>query len=105
MRARRRTGPRSLIRTGRCLHFADLSPYTYKDRDIRETDDGWITYRPRYKRLNIGWIDAPHDFIKGPTPSWFTDALLDIIAGPRTNSMRGFHQCTLPKTWCWRGVR
>jgi hypothetical protein len=48
-------------------HFVDLSPYTYYDTDIIETGDGWVTYRPRYERLNVGWLDAPHDFITGPT--------------------------------------
>lgn len=75
-------------------HFVDLSPYTYDDEDIIETSSGWIMHRPRYERINIGWIDAPHDFARGPTLSWFADALLDIIAGPRINTMRGFHQCT-----------
>jgi hypothetical protein len=75
-------------------HFVDLSPYTYYDTDVIGTDDGWVTYRPGYERLNVGWLDAPHDFTRGPTPSWLPDALLDIIAGPRINSMRGFHVCT-----------
>jgi hypothetical protein len=75
-------------------HFVDLSPYTYYGTDVIETAGGWVTYDPRYERLNVGWLDAPHDFDQGPTPSWLPDALLDIIAGPRINSMRGFHQCT-----------
>src|SRR5690349_2402775 len=75
-------------------HFVDLSPYTYYGTDIIETDDGWVTYRPGYERLNVGWLDAPHAFAQGPTPPWLPDALLDIIAGPRIYSMRGFHQCT-----------
>ncbi len=76
-------------------HFADLSPYAYYDNDIIESDTGWVTYRPRYDRVNIGWLDAPHDFATRPTPHWLPDALLDIIAGPSVNTMRGFHRCTL----------
>jgi hypothetical protein len=75
-------------------HFVDLGPYTYYEKDIIETSSGWIMYHPRYERTSIGWIDAPHDFARGPTPSWFADALLDIIAGPRINTMSGFHKCT-----------
>ena len=40
-------------------HFVDLSPYIYNDTDVIGTDDGWVTYRPRYERLNVGWLNAP----------------------------------------------
>ena len=70
-------------------YFVDLSPYAYCVTDTIETDEERITYRPGYERLSVGWLDAPHDFAQGPTPPWLPDALLDIIAGPRINSMRG----------------
>ncbi|WP_051796964.1 DUF7919 family protein [Catenuloplanes japonicus] len=75
-------------------YFADLSPYTYYPREIIETDREFIDYRPKSARLNVGWLDAPAAFDIGPTPSWLPDALLDVIAGPAINGMRGFHECT-----------
>lgn len=75
-------------------YFVDLRPYTYRDTDTIETDSGFVTYHPRYERINVGWLDAPNDFPTGPTPSWLPGSLLDIIAGPLINSMRGFHRCT-----------
>ena len=76
-------------------HFEDLSPYAYFDEVTFRTGYGWITYRPGYPELNVGWLDAPHDFPTGPVPPWFPDALLDIVAGNPVNLARGFHRCTL----------
>jgi hypothetical protein len=75
-------------------HFDDLSAYAYYDDEIIETDGSETPFRPDYRRINVGWLDAPHPFEQGPTPDWLGDALLGIIAGPRINVMRGFHLCT-----------
>ncbi|MEV0901114.1 hypothetical protein [Actinoplanes sp. NPDC049802] len=75
-------------------HYADLSPYAYCEEEIVDVPGGTISYRPRCALLNVGWLDAPHEFGSGPVPDGFADALLDIIAGSRVNTMRGFHVCT-----------
>jgi hypothetical protein len=74
-------------------YFEDLSVYSYSSVDIIEMDWGWLQFRPGYDRINVGWLDASHVFEEGSTPNWFADALLDIIAAPRINSMRGYHRC------------
>lgn len=81
-------------------YFDDLSSYSYSEVDIIELDAGYVRFRPRYDRINIGWLDAPHAFEEGPNPSWFAPRLLEIIAGPRVNTMRGLHQCS----FCPRGA-
>ncbi|GAA2351859.1 hypothetical protein [Dactylosporangium salmoneum] len=79
-------------------YFADLTPYAYfhsdeDDEDIVWREWGELSYRPRYERLNIGWLDASHPFDRGPVPAWFAGALLDIIDGPPVNETRGLHGC------------
>ncbi|MEU6074050.1 hypothetical protein [Micromonospora sp. NPDC047074] len=74
-------------------YFEDLSIYRYSDVDIIETDWGWLEFRPGYDRINVGWLDASHPFEEGPTPSWFANSLLDIIAAARVNTMRGYSRC------------
>jgi hypothetical protein len=75
-------------------HFDDLSTYTYSDDDVIEREWGWLRFPPAYERLNIGWLDRPHTFEQGPTPTWLADALEAIAADPRINVMRGFHVCS-----------
>ncbi|MFG3715050.1 hypothetical protein [Micromonospora sp. NPDC047730] len=70
-------------------YFEDLSAYSYSDVDVIEMDWGWLRFQPGYDRINVGWLDASHAFEEGPTPNWFADALLDIIAAPPINMMRG----------------
>ncbi|MDG4774193.1 hypothetical protein [Solwaraspora sp. WMMD792] len=74
-------------------YFDDLTAYSYSDVDTVELDWGLLQFRPGYDRINVGWLDAPHAFEKGPTPDRFTNALLDIIVAPRINTMRGLHRC------------
>lgn len=75
-------------------HFEDLSAYTYTEVDDIHLGEAWPEFRPRYERVNVGWLDAPHAFEVGPTPDWFAAALLDILAGPDINRMRGYHCCS-----------
>src|SRR5689334_5806455 len=46
----------------RVTFFEDLSAYRYRDVEDIELDWGWLTFRPRYERINVGWLDAPHGF-------------------------------------------
>ncbi|WP_204002246.1 DUF7919 family protein [Virgisporangium aurantiacum] len=75
-------------------YFEDLTDYTYYGPDIISRDGGYLEFQPRYRRLNVGWLDAPHPVPTGPAPEWLAPTLLDVIAGPQVNVMRGFHLCT-----------
>lgn len=76
-------------------YFADLTPYAYGSADTDTVQRGprTVTYRPRYERLNIGWLDASQPFERGPVPDWFAGALLDVIDNPAVNQYRGLHDC------------
>ncbi|GAB3956553.1 hypothetical protein [Micromonospora vulcania] len=75
-------------------YFEDLSTYDYRDLDTFERSWGWLQFRPEYRRIAVGWLDAPYAFEKGPVPAGFAARLLDIVAGPPVNSMRGWHDCS-----------
>jgi hypothetical protein len=75
-------------------YFEDLSEYSYSEQDILSLADAYLLFRPRYRRLNVGWLDAPHPFPTGAAPDWLAPRLLEIAAGPQVNVMRGFHLCT-----------
>ncbi|MEV4134115.1 hypothetical protein AB0J72_18335 [Dactylosporangium sp. NPDC049742] len=76
-------------------YFADLTPYAYShfDHDTVKHDWGTLRYRPRYERLNVGWLDASQPFDTDPVPDWFASALLDVIGNPSVNETRGLHDC------------
>ena len=76
-------------------YFEDLGEYTYHGPDIVSLGGGYLRFQPRYRRLNVGWLDAPHPVPTGPVPDWLPPKLLDVAAGPQVNVMRGFHLCTL----------
>ncbi|MFI5911599.1 hypothetical protein [Dactylosporangium sp. NPDC051541] len=76
-------------------YFPDLSAYTYLHEDIVGEGRGRISYRPRYERRNVGWLDAAHPFERGAVPEGFADALRGIIGNPTVNQTRGFHECEL----------
>jgi hypothetical protein len=77
----------------RVTYFADLTPYAYHDDDIVKQVWGTLQYRPRYERLNVGWLDASQPFGRGPVDDGFASALLDVIGDPSVNETRGFHDC------------
>ncbi|GAA3289723.1 hypothetical protein Dvina_37100 [Dactylosporangium vinaceum] len=76
-------------------YFADLTPYMYgdSDHDTVGYGRGNVRYRPRYERLNVGWLDASQPFGRGAVPDWFADALLDVVGHPPVNEYRGLHDC------------
>jgi hypothetical protein len=78
-------------------YFEDLTSYTYDDEEIISLGHEFVTVRPQYTRLNVGWLDPAHDIPRGPVPSQFLSALLEIVAGPHTNVMRGFQPCLLSR--------
>ncbi len=92
-RSRCRSAPGAVL----CVvaYFADLTPYEYAhlDHDIVGHEWGKLDYRPRYERLNVGWLDASRPFNRGPVPEWFADTLLDVVGHPPVNEMRGLHNC------------
>lgn len=76
-------------------HFADLTAYTYSGSDIVSlADGGYRELRTTYRRLNVGWLDAPHPFPSGDVPEWVAPKLAEAIGRPLVNVMRGFHLCT-----------
>jgi hypothetical protein len=77
-------------------YFADLTPYAYghADRDVVGYGRRDLRYRPRYERLNVGWLDAAQPFDRGPVPDWFAGALLDATGRPPVNVYRGLHPCS-----------
>ena len=63
-------------------YYPDLSPYEYFESDE--------------KMLNVGWLDADHDFPRGPVAPEFVDALLRLDEDVQ-NQTRGFHWCVFCK--------
>ena len=74
-------------------YIEDLTPYTYSDDDIVRVGDEYVSYRPRYDRLAIGWLEDGHEFPTGDVPPRFVDALFEALDRPRVNVMRGFQTC------------
>jgi hypothetical protein len=75
-------------------YFEDLTEYSYYGPDIVSRGGGYVRFEPRYRRLAVGWLDAPHPVPTGEVPAWVPEKLLDVLAGPQVNVMRGFHLCT-----------
>nr|WSX47888.1 hypothetical protein OG409_02335 [Streptomyces sp. NBC_00974] len=74
-------------------YIADLSPYTYGDKDTVRVDEGIVTFVPRYPRIAVGWLARNREFSRGTTPAGFVEALIRIYDGRRANGTRGFHLC------------
>ena len=62
------------------MHFPDLTPYTYY---VEASDE---------PAVNIGWLDASHEFTKGTPPPGFIDRLRSLVKN-RVKQMRGFQVC------------
>ncbi|MFJ8960717.1 hypothetical protein ACIRG5_15145 [Lentzea sp. NPDC102401] len=63
-------------------YYPDLSPYEY--------------FKSDEKMLNVGWLDAGHDFPRGPLAPEFVDALLELNEDVQ-NQTRGLHWCVFCK--------
>jgi len=61
-------------------YFADLTPYVYDVTDRR--------------RMNVGWLDAEHDYPMGVVDDEVSAALVHLL-GFQTNPTRGTHSCPL----------
>lgn len=76
-------------------YFEDLTDYSYYNGpESVSIDGGYLVYQPPYRRLNVGWLDAPRPVPTGDVPAWVSEKLLEMSSGPRVNVMRGFHTCT-----------
>lgn len=62
------------------MHFPDLTPYEYC---VEECDT---------PALNIGWLDADHEFTQGTPPPGFLDRPR-LLSHTRVKQMRGFEAC------------
>src|SRR5262249_1347914 len=66
------------------MYYADLSPYEYASS--RKLDGV----------LNIGWLDAEHEFPKRfPQHSFILKLRQMLLRNPRVNPMRGIHGCSI----------
>lgn len=59
-------------------YFADLTPYTYDVTGV--------------ERLNVGWLDATHDYMTGPAEASLGRALTYLLRF-QVNETRGAHHC------------
>jgi hypothetical protein len=79
--------------------YDDLTPYAYSDDREIFTDVtrgyGWLVFRPRYERTNIGWLSGEMPWTSGPTPVGFAEKLVDILSVQAVNEMMGLHDCDL----------
>ncbi|MCZ0990755.1 hypothetical protein [Streptomyces diastatochromogenes] len=84
------------------MFYEDLSPYAYWDEGDQFSDvtDGmrFVSFRPLYARLNVGWLEAGRPWSSGPAPQDFTDRLLAILGAQEVNAMLGLHACDLCAT-------
>jgi hypothetical protein len=62
------------------MYFPDLTPYEYY---VEEGD---------VPALNVGWLDANHEFAKGVPPAGFIERLR-CLSSIRVKQMRGFQVC------------
>ena len=64
------------------MHYPDFSPYVYG----HTVSDG--------RTVNIGWLEAGHDYPVGPVSKAFSSALEALVRNP-TELYRGYHECSL----------
>lgn len=64
--------------------YADLSPYEYSAGSVPAGTEA----------LNIGWLEAPHEFPHGTVPPEFVEALGTLCRDDRREVMRGWQNCT-----------
>lgn len=62
-------------------YFGELTSYAY------------LPGRPA--AINVGWLDAAHEFDKGAVPDAAVDELRRLAAVSPVNQTRGFHRCEL----------
>ncbi|MGX1544627.1 DUF7919 family protein [Streptomyces adustus] len=81
------------------MFYEDLSAYAYSDADDifgdPTTGVRFVSFRPAYERLNVGWLEAGRPWTRGRGPEGFTDKLLEILAAQQVNEMLGLHCCDL----------
>ncbi|MFD8508857.1 hypothetical protein ACFV2L_39980 [Streptomyces sp. NPDC059687] len=81
------------------MFYEDLSRYTYADAGEVFSDhvDGmrFVSFRPAYERLNVGWLESGHRWTAGPAPQAFTDGLQAILESQEVNAKLGLHECDL----------
>jgi len=60
------------------VYFQDLTPYEY--------------FEGEPPALNVGWLDAAHQFASGSVPDGLISSLRNLARHP-VNQTRGFHVC------------
>jgi hypothetical protein len=68
-------------------YFPDLSLYAYAQGMGNDIEGGGLD-------LNVGWLSAEHEFVRGQVPGGFVAALLVCATRP-AREYRGLHSCEL----------
>ena len=63
-------------------YYEDMSPYSYSK--------GMPQFYGATEVLNIGWLDASHEYPKGEVPESFVLALENLCANHQINGMEGY---------------
>lgn len=80
------------------MFYEDLSPYSYaSEESFSDLSTGmrFVSFRPGYERINVGWLAAVHPWMAGSPPTGFTDKLLAILEAQAVNQVLGLHDCDL----------
>lgn len=75
-------------------YYADLTPYVYWPEHVV----GDQPYPDGVEILNVGWLEAGHDFptFEGDPDPEFLENLITLAADHFTHATRGIHGCDLP---------
>ncbi|MFD5659511.1 DUF7919 family protein [Streptomyces hirsutus] len=80
------------------VFYEDLSEYGYQDEDaFTDGESGFyaLWYRPAYRRLNIGWLEAGRPYPTGAVPAAFVEKLKVVQKVQWMNICLGQHECDL----------
>ncbi|MER6150861.1 hypothetical protein [Streptomyces hirsutus] len=80
------------------VFYEDLSEYGYQDEDaFTDGESGFyaLWYRPAYRRLSIGWLEAGRPYPTGAVPAAFVEKLKAVQKVQWMNVCLGQHECDL----------
>ncbi|GAA0964668.1 hypothetical protein [Actinocorallia libanotica] len=80
------------------MFYEDLTEYDYQVLDAfsgRGPELHELWYRPAYKRLNVGWLEAGRPYFTGPVPAAAVERLEAIREIQWMNQCLGTHECDL----------
>ncbi len=80
------------------VFYEDLSEYDYQDEDAFTDGESGVYalwYRPAYRRLSIGWLEAGRPYPTGAVPAAFVEKLKAVQKVQWMNVCLGQHECDL----------